>query len=192
MDRKVTLVWIYMGKDPAGRLEAIGGIDGSHLEILAVGNEQVQKAAELYDVSRAHTSMKTLDSVSLGTIWNAASPQSESLVFWMDDGKLVNSTFPLDMAAPLAGADVEARAGAQHAVRDRHLHYWDGNALAVTRSLAESLALEDMTLRDDCLLILFSDVVDRDTQLGESQLKVMFSPLERFAAIEAQPLGLTS
>ena len=155
MDRKVTLVWIYMGKDPAGRLEAIGGIDGSHLEILAVGNEQVQKAAELYDVSRAHTSMKTL-------------------------------------AAPLAGTDVEARAGAQHAVRDRHLHYWDGNALAVTRSLAESLALEDMTLRDDCLLILFSDVVDRDTQLGESQLKVMFSPLERFAAIEAQPLGLTS
>ena len=181
-----------MGQNPAQRLEVIGEIDGKHLDILAVGNAQVRRAAELHAVSSAHSSLQTLDTVSLGAIWNAVSPESQAVVFWMDDGKLVNSMFPLDMAAPLASADVDQKPSTEQTVRDRHLHYWDGNALAISRSVAESLSIEDMNLRDDCLLTLLSDIVDRDTLRGNRNLKLRFSPLERFAAIEATPIGLAS
>ena len=192
MEQKVTLVWIYMGQNPTQRLDAIGKIDGTHLDILAVGNAQVQRAAELYAVSSAHSSLRSLDSVSLGAIWNAVSPESRAVVFWMDDGKPVNSIFPLDMARPLACADANQKTGSGQTVCDRHLHYWDGNALAISRSVAESISIEDMSLRDNSLLTLLSDIVDRDTLRGNRNLKLLFSPLERFAAIEATPVGLAS
>jgi hypothetical protein len=132
--------------------------------------------------------MRTLDSVSLDAIFKAVSPESRALVFWVDDEKLVSRTFPLDMAAPLslAGDDASPQSA------DRHLHFWDGNALAISRSVAESLAISDLNLRDDSLLTLLSDVVGRGIQLSERKLKVMFSPLERFSAIDAQPMGLAS
>ena len=77
--------------------------------------------------------------------------------------------------------------------RERHLHYWDGNALAISRSIAEAMTLEDMNLRDDCLLSMMSDIVDfRGAGPRGSSVRVMFSPLEKFAAMAMEPMGLAS
>lgn len=177
-----------MGRNPEERLRFIGEIDGTHLDILSIGNAEVRKAVELYRVSRVDSSMQALDSVSLESIWAAISPDCAALVFWVDDGKTVGRTFPLDMAMPLSAPG----GGRPGAAEDVHLHYWDGNALAVSRRVAESLVLADMNLRDDSLLTFVSDMVDRRLRLGDPKLRVMLSSLERFAAIEAPPVGLAS
>ena len=123
---KCGLVWIYTGQKPSERLEAIGSIDGQHLELIAVGNAEVQRAAELFSFSRPDISLQTLDSVSMQAIWQAIPPETKALVFWIDDEKLVSPGFPLKMAAPILESDP---------ARERHLHYWDGNALAISGRL---------------------------------------------------------
>ena len=91
--------------------------------------------------------------------------------------------FALDMASPILGSDPAS---------EQHLHYWDGNALAISRSIAEAITLQDMNLRDDCLLTLMSDIVDRGARLRGSRIRLMFSPLEKFAAMAMEPIGLAS
>ena len=183
-DQKVALVWIYTGQKPSERLETIGSIDGQHLKLIAVGNAEIQRAAELFSFSRPDVSLQTLDSVSMQAIWQAIPPEAKAIVFWIDDEKLVSAGFPLEMAAPILESDP---------ARERHLHYWDGNALAISRSIAEAMTLEDMNLRDDCLLSMMSDIVDhRGAQSRGSRVRVMFSPVEKFAAMAMEPMGLAS
>ena len=186
MDRavqRVALVWMYAGRNPSERLETIGSIDGRHLELIAVGNVEVQRAAELFSFSHPNLSLRTLDSISMEAIWKAVPSDVKALVFWVDDDKVVDPAFPFEMAAPILGPDPGA---------EQHLHYWDGNALAVSRSIAEALTLEDMTLRDDCLLTMMSDIVDRGARLRGSRVRLMFSPLERFVVMAQEPVGLAS
>jgi hypothetical protein len=182
-DQRVALVWIYTGQTPYERLETIGSIDGQHLELIVVGNAEVQRAAELFSFSRPNVSLKALDSVSMQAIWQAIPPTTRAVVFWIDDEKLVSPGFPLEMAAPILESDPAL---------ERHLHYWDGNALAISRSIAEAMTLEDMNLRDDCLLTMLSDVVDHRGRIRGSRVRVMFSPLEKFAAMAMEPMGLAS
>ena len=55
------------------------------------------------------------------------------------------------------------------------------------------MTLEDMNLRDDCLLSMMSDIVDfRGAGPRGSSVRVMFSPLEKFAAMAMEPMGLAS
>jgi hypothetical protein len=182
-DQRVALVWIYAGQTPYERLETIGSIDGQHLELIAVGNAEVQRAAELFSFSRPNVSLKTLDSVSMQAIWQAIPPKTRAVVFWIDDENLVSPGFALEMAAPILESDPAL---------ERNRHYWDGNALAIARSIAETMTLEDMNLRDDCLLTMLSDVVDHRGRIRGSRVRVMFSPLEKFAAMAMEPMGLAS
>ena len=182
-EQRIALVWMYAGRNPRERLETIGSIDGQHIELIAVGNVEVQRAAELFSFSRPNISLRTVDSVSMSAIWQAVPSEVAVLVFWMDDEKLVSPGFSLEMAAPI----LEGILG-----EEQHLHYWDGNALAVSRSVAEALMIEDMTLRDDCLLTMLSDIVDRGARLRGSRVRMMFSPLERFAVMSQEPIGLAS
>ncbi len=183
-DQKVALVWIYAGQRPSERLETLGSIDGQHLELIAVGNTRVQRAAELFSFSRPNVSLQTLDSVSMRAIWKAIPSGIRAVVFWMDDGKRVSPGFPLEMAAPILESDPTS---------ERHLHYWDGNALAISMSIAEAITLEDMTLRDDCLMTMLSDIVDhRGANVGGSRVRLKFSPLEKYAAMAMEPMGLAS
>ena len=182
-DQRVALVWIYAGQNPSQRLETIGSIDGQHLELIAVGNAKVQRAAEMFSFSQPNVSLQTLDSVSMQAIWKAIPSQTRAIVLWMDDEKLVSPGFALDMAAPILGPDPAS---------EQHLHYWDGNALAISRSIAEAITLQDMNLRDDCLLTLMSDIVDQGARLRGSRVRLMFSPLEKFAAMAMEPIGLAS
>ena len=187
MDRlhqRVALVWIYRGQKPSQRLETIGSIDGQHLELIAVGDAEVQRAAELFSFSRPNVSLQTLDSVSMQSIWRAIPPEAQAVVFWLDDEKLVSPGFPLEMAAPILDSDPAS---------DQHLHYWDGNALAMSKAMAEAMTLQDMSLRDDCLLSMMSDMVDHcAASLRGSRVRLMFSPLERFAVMAMEPMGLAS
>jgi len=76
---------------------------------------------------------------------------------------------------------------------ERHLHYWDGNALAIYRSIAEAMTLEDINLHDDCLLTMMSDIVGhRGARSRGSHIRVIFSPLEKFAAMAMEPMGVAS
>ena len=90
-DQKVALVWIYTGQKPSERLETIGSIDGQHLKLIAVGNAEIQRAAELFSFSRPDVSLQTLDSVSMQAIWQAIPPEAKAIVFWIDDEKLVSA-----------------------------------------------------------------------------------------------------
>ncbi len=183
-DQRVALVWIYTGQDPSERLETIGSIDGQHLELIAVGNSEIQRAAELFSFSRPNVSIQTLNSVSMRAIWQAIPPDTKAVVFWIDDEKLVSPGFPLEMAAPILNSDPAS---------ERHLHYWDGNALAISRSIAEAMTLEDINLRDDCLLTMMSDIVDhRVARSTGSRVRAIFSPVEKFAAMAMEPMGLAS
>ena len=179
----VALVWIYAGRNPSERLETIGSIDGRHLELIAVGNVEVQRAAELFSFSHPNLSLRTLDCISTEAIWKAVPSDAKALVFWVDDDKVVDPAFPFEMAAPNLGPDPGA---------EQHLHYWDGNVLAVSRSIADALTLEDMTLCDDCLLTVLSDIVDRGARLRGNRVRLMFSPLERFVVMAQEPVGLAS
>jgi hypothetical protein len=180
---RTALIWIYLGRNPSERLEAIGSIDGRRLELVVVGNVEVQKAAELFVFSRPDISLRTVDSVSMETIWQAVPDDAGEIVYWMDDEKLVNREFPLEMAAPVQGDDPATK---------HHLHYWDGNAMAVSRTAAEALTIRDLNIRGGSLMPLMSDIVDRGTRLPGERLKLRFSPVERFAAIETEPLGAVS
>ena len=100
-DRRVALVWIYLGRNPSERLETVGSIDGGRMELVAVGNVEVQKAAELFTFSRPEVSVRTVDSVSMDAIWQAVPTDVGAVVFWMDDEKLVHREFPVEMAAPI-------------------------------------------------------------------------------------------
>ncbi len=183
-DQRVALVWIYRGQKPYERLETLRSIDGQHLEFIAVGNAEVQRAAELFSFSRPNVSLQTLDSVSIQAIWKAIPPRTKAVVFWIDDEKRVRPGLPLEMAAPILESD---RAS------ERHLHYWDGNALAMSKSIAQTMTVEDITLRDDCLLTMMSDIVEhRGSRLTGSRLRLVFSPLEKFAAMCMEPMGLAS
>ena len=182
-DRRVALVWIYLGRNPSERLETVGSIDGGRMELVAVGDAEVQKAAELFTVSRPDVSLQTVDSVSMDAIWRAVPSDVGAVVFWMDDEKLVPREFPVEMAAPIFADDVAA---------EQQLHYWDGNAMAISRSAAEALSIRDLTLRGDSLLTLMSDVVERGTRLQSDRSRILFSPMERFAAIASEPVGTVS
>ena len=67
-DRRVVLVWIYLGRNPSERLETVGSIDDARVELIAVGNAEVQKAAGLFTFSRPDVSLQTVDSVSMDAI----------------------------------------------------------------------------------------------------------------------------
>jgi hypothetical protein len=117
------------------------------------------------------------------TIWQAVPEDASGIVFWMDDEKLVNREFPLEMAAPVEVEDPSTR---------HHLHYWDGNAMAVSRPAAESLTIRDLNIRGGSLMPLVSDIVERGTRLSDERLKLRFSPVERFAAMSTEPVGAVS
>jgi hypothetical protein len=179
-DRRTALIWIYLGSNPTERLETIGSIDGLRLELIVVGNAEVQKAAELFAFSRPDISLKTVDSVSMETIWQAVPADADGLVYWMDDEKLVNREFPLEMVAPVRGEGPAPK---------HQLHYWDGHAIAVARPLAEALTIRDMNIRGGSLMPLLSEIIDRGTRLPGERLKLRFSPVERFAAIATEHLA---
>ena len=182
-DHRTALIWIYLGRNPSERLETIGSIDGRRLELIAVGNVEVQKAAELFAFSRPDISLRTVDSVAMETIWQAVPEDASGIVFWMDDEKLVNREFPLEMAAPVEVEDPSTR---------HHLHYWDGNAMAVSRPAAEALTIRDLNIRGGSLMPLVADIVERGTRLSGERLKLRFSPVERFAAMSTEPVGAVS
>ena len=182
-DRRVALVWIYLGRDPSERLETVGSIDGGSMELVAVGNVEVQKAAELFTFSRPDVSLRTVDSVSMDAIWQAVPSDVGAVVFWMDDEKLVHPEFPVEMAAPIFTGNVAV---------EQQLHYWDGNAMAISRSAAEALSIRDLTLRGASLLTLMSDIVERGTRLQSDRMRILFSPMERFVAMANEPVGAVS
>ena len=176
--RRIALAWIYMGNHPADRLETIAGGDAAGVKLIAVGNREVRRAAELYGFSRPDLATRTLDAVALDSIWGALGAEAEALVLWIDDGKRVSPGFVREMAAPV--------------LADRHLHYWDGNALALSQRTGETLSFGDMLLRDDDLLTLLSDIVDHGSRLGSPRMRLLFSPAERFSTMSMEPLGLAS
>ena len=181
--RRIALVWIYVGQSPSERLESIGTIDAGHMELIAVGNVHVQRAVELFSFANPDRAVRAVESVSMAHLWDAVPDDVGALVFWIDDEKLVSPGFPFEMARPLLAEDPS---------REQHLHYWDGNALAISRSMAESVALRDMNLRGDCLLTFMSDIVERSCGVAGSQVKLMFSPLEKFAAMAMEAVGVPS
>ena len=135
-----------LGQSPSERLESIGTIDAGHMELIAVGNVHVQRAVELFSFANPDRAVRAVESVSMAHLWDAVPDDVGALVFWISPG------FPLERAKPLLAEDPS---------REQHLHYWDGNALAISRSMAESVALRDMNLRGDCLLTFMSDIVER-------------------------------
>ena len=169
-DRRVVLVWIYLGRNPSERLETVGSIEGGRMELVAVGNAEVQKAAELFTFSRPDVSLQTVDSVSMDAISRAVPSDVGAVIFWMDNEKLVPRDFPVEMAAPIFADDAAA---------EQQLHYWDGNAMAISRSAAEALSIRDLTLRGDSLLTLMSDVVECGTRVQSDRIRILFSPMER-------------
>ena len=181
--RRIALVWIYVGQSPSERLESIGTVDAGHMELIAVGNVHVQRAVELFSFANPDRAVRAVESVSMAHLWDAVPDDVGALVFWIDDEKLVSPGFGLEMAKPLLAEDPS---------REQHLHYWDGNALAISRSMAESVALRDMSLRGDCLLTFMSDIVERSCGVAGSQVKLMFSPLEKFAAMAMEAVGVPS
>lgn len=180
---RMALVWIYLGQNPSERLESIATLDAEHMELIAVGNVHVQRAVELFSFSRPDVAVRAVESVSMAHLWDAVPEDVGALVFWIDDEKLVSPDFPMEMATPLLAGDP---------VSEQHLHYWDGNALAISRPMSESVALKDMTLRGDCLLTFMSDIVERGCGVTGTQVKLMFSPLERFAAMAMEAVGVPS
>ena len=119
----------------------------------------------------------------MDAIWQAVPPDVGAVVFWMDDEKLVHPEFPVEMAAPIFTGNVAV---------EQQLHYWDGNAMAISRSAAEALSIRDLTLRGASLLTLMSDIVERGTRLQSDRMRILFSPMERFVAMANEPVGAVS
>jgi hypothetical protein len=147
-----------------------------------VGQDQSARHSGITDLQ--HPEFKVIP-LRANENWAKAVPlipqQAKTCVFWLDDDKPVRLNFVQEMIQPLSPAS-QLRSG---------LHFWAGNALAVSRELLEVWSPGEFTPTDS-LWKLLSSIVDVAAAENGVPMHVAFSSIERFAPLMTDPVGIPS